>query len=129
MIIVECGGSMLGCVDISAQPNKGASQAEKAQVTLRQFVKAGKDAPILLELVNETLHQVPLFVQVLVIRPGLLAVAAGRNDRFGFFVGQHLPKIIGIVRAIRDQALKIILSDQRFCLGNVMPLPGSQPEA
>ena len=83
----------------------------------------------MLDLIDETLHQVPLFVEVPVIVAGLLAVFAGRNDRFDCFVGKDLQKIIGIVRAIGDQELKFIICDQCFCLSNVMTLPGGQKKA
>lgn len=80
----------------------------------------------MLDFIDETLHQVPLFVEMAVIVAGLLAVFARRNDRFDFFIHKHLQKISCIVRAIGDQALKFIICDQCVCLSNVMALPSGQ---
>lgn len=49
---------------------------------MHQFVKAGNDTPIVLDLIDETLHQMALFVEMIIVAR-LLAVFAGLNNRFG----------------------------------------------
>jgi hypothetical protein len=69
------------------------------------------------------------FVEMMIIVAGLLGVFAGRNDCFGGFVRQDLPKIIRVIGGIGNQAFKFIIGNLSLCLGNVMALPSGQPKA
>lgn len=82
----------------------------------------------MLDLVDKTLHQMPLLVQMGIIsrvRP----LGPGRNDHIGFILlDEQADELIGIIRFVGNQALEIQIKDQRFGLGDVVPLPGRNDE-
>jgi hypothetical protein len=80
----------------------------------------------MIDLIDETLDQVALLVQMQIILTRLLAVFARRNDRFSFFICNPLQKWIRIIRTIRNDALEVKPFDQCFCLSDVMPLTSGQ---
>ena len=82
----------------------------------------------MLDLVEETLHHMPLFVPVFVVFSLLLAIFAGWNDRFRFFFRNSLQKSVRIVGAVRNRTFKFEASNQIFGLGDVMPLATRQPK-
>jgi hypothetical protein len=83
----------------------------------------------MLDFVEETLDQMPFFVEMTIIFTLLFAVLAGWYHRLGLFFGNLLQEIIRIVRAICDHPLKIKICDQVNGLSNIMALPASQEKA
>ena len=53
---------------------------EKTEVGRGELVVPGEDAPVVLNLVDEALHQVALFVQMSSVFPQRLPVGSGRDD-------------------------------------------------
>jgi hypothetical protein len=78
----------LGCVDISAQPNQGADEMQKAQVARSELIEARKDMPEVLDLVDKTLDQVTFAVQPAIIR-SLSVSALVRRDHGDGSTGNH----------------------------------------
>ena len=98
-------------------------------MALVQFFKTRKQTAIMLDLVEETLHQVPLFVPMFVVSAGFFAVFASRNDRFSAFFSDFLQKWARIIGAVRIRTFKFEIRDQIFRLSNVMPLATRQKKA
>ena len=83
----------------------------------------------MLDFVEETFDQVPLLVQMAVVFALLGAVLAGRDHRFGLFLGNPVQEFFRVIRAIRNHPLKIKLGNQVFGLGDIMALPAGQQKA
>lgn len=83
----------------------------------------------MLDLVDETLHQVPLPVQPCVVSVLVFASGMGRNDRFGSPRDDEVQEVGRVVATVGDHALEGDVWQQGFGLGNVMVLAGCQPEA
>lgn len=83
----------------------------------------------MLDLVDETLRQMTLLVPVFIVIPAHFSVLPRWDDHFSSGFEKHLEKIVCVIRAIRNQALKIQLEHQFHRLGNVMPLTTSQAKA
>jgi hypothetical protein len=80
----------------------------------------------MLDFVEETLNQMTLLVQMVIVFPLLFTVLAGWDDRFGFFLRNKVQEFICVIGAIRDDALKIKRCNQVICLGDIMALPAGQ---
>ena len=83
----------------------------------------------MLDFVEETLDQMPFFVEMPIIFALLFAVPARRDHRHGAFFRDLLQEILRIVRAIRNDALEIKIPDQIISLSNIMSLATSQEKA
>jgi hypothetical protein len=84
----------------------------------------------MLDFVDETFSQMPFFVKMYIIVTQFLAFGSGRNNRFSFVLFDDQPdKIIGIVRLIGNQPLKIEVDDQRFALSDVISMTTRQNKA
>lgn len=108
------------------KPKECTSKVQKAQVTGGELVKAGKDAPIILEFVDETLDQVSLLVQMAIIVIVLRLISAWRDDRLRTLGSHMLAKGIVIVGFVTDQMVKGEACDQGFRLRPIMPLTRRQ---
>ena len=121
---------ILGSVDISTKPDQSTNETEKAEISVGQFFKSRKDPTKILDFVDETFNQMAFFVKMHIILAQFLAFGSGRNNRFGFILFDDKPdKIIGIIRFIGNQSLKIKVGDQRFALSDVVSLPPGQNKA
>ena len=80
----------------------------------------------MLDFVEITLYQMTLLVKMLVIFSALFAVFAVRNDSFCTFSTNRLDKLFRIIGAVRNYSFKLKISNQCFCLCNIMPLATSQ---
>src|SRR3989304_4532281 len=83
----------------------------------------------MLDFIDEKLRQMTLLVPVFVIIPALFPVLPRRNDHFSPSFEEYLEKIICVIRAIGNQALKIQLGHQSCRLRDVMPLTTGQAKA
>lgn len=97
-------------------------------MALVQFLKSRKQTAVMLDLVEETLNQVPFLVPMFVIIACFFAVFTSRDDRFSAFCGDFLQKQARIIRTVRNCTFKIEIGNQFFSLGNVMPLAARQPK-
>ena len=70
---------------------------QEAQVAAVQFLESCEDATIVLDLADETLNQVALSVQMLIIFSLFLAVRAGRDYRDRSVGDDTLYEVIRIV--------------------------------
>lgn len=120
----------LGSVDISPEPDQSTSKTQKAKIALSQLLKSRENATILLDLVDETFHQMPLFVNVLVIRAGFLPLGSRWNNHFGFgVVTDHVDELIRIIALVANQSLEMQVDHQRLRLRDVVALPSGQQQA
>ncbi len=107
----------------SSQPNESADEAQETQVAPRQLLKAGEEASIMLDLVNEALHQMPLPVKVLIMVPRCLQIGPRWNDRHGTPLQDELEESSGIIPFVPDHRLNFKINHQGLSLGDVMALP------
>ena len=120
---------LLGCVDISSQPDECPSEGQKSEMMLVQFFKARKETSVMLDFVEEALDQMSLLVQMFVVRSLFLAVFSRRYHRFGLFLSNLLQKGVRIIGTVGDRTLKLVVCNQIFRLGEVMPLAARQKKA
>ena len=83
----------------------------------------------MLDFIEETLDQMPFFVEMMVVFALIYAVSPRWDHRHGIFFGNLLQELFRIVRAIRNDALKIEIFDQVIRLSNIMALSASQAKA
>ena len=60
MVRVDTSSDILGCVDISPQPDEGSSKMKEAKVSGVQLLKPGEDPAVMLYFVDEAFHQMTL---------------------------------------------------------------------
>ena len=83
----------------------------------------------MLDLVEKTLHQMPLFVKMFVIVTLFFAVFARWNHGFRLLFNNPAQQIIRIIRSVCNYSLEFISRYQVFGLCNVMPLSAGQLKA
>jgi hypothetical protein len=72
-----CGD--LGRGLISAQPNPNRSEFDEGKVVCGQFIISGGDAPALLDLIEEALHQIACPIQIWAKTDWVFAISLRRN--------------------------------------------------
>lgn len=80
----------------------------------------------MLDFVEETFDQMTLLVQMVIVFSLFFAVLARWDHRFCFFLRNQAQEFIRVIRAIRNDPLKIKLRNQIVRLGDVMALPAGQ---
>ena len=75
---------------------------EKTEVSRGELVVAREDPPVVLDLVDEALHQVALFVQMSIVLPRLLPVGPGRDDGDRATLADYLDEGLGVVPLCRQ---------------------------
>jgi hypothetical protein len=83
----------------------------------------------MLDLVNEPLDEVALFVEVLVVWDCLRAGAVRRDDGLSASVCDGGSKAIGVVALVCEQVFEGKTVDQAFCLADIGDLAGREDEA
>ena len=83
----------------------------------------------MLDFIEETLDQMPFFIEMTIVIALIFAVSPRRDHRHGIFFGNLLQKLFRIVRAIRNDALKIEVLDQVIRLCNIVALSTGQAKA
>src|SRR5262245_9556192 len=91
---------------------------EAEEVSSGLFVARG-DAAKLLDAVDESLHQVPLFVQVRIVYPRLAAVLLRGNDRLGPARFDKLDQRVAVIAFVRDHGLRLVACQQSLPLGDI----------
>ena len=82
----------------------------------------------MLHLAYQTLHQMSLTVQILVIGMWLFAIGARRNDRHRPAVGYGLSKLVRVVSFVRNHILAVHSIYELVRLGDVMVLSRCEGE-
>lgn len=80
----------------------------------------------MLDLVDETFHQMPLAIKVFVVVGGFSAPRSGWYYRNPSSLPDLSPEVIRIVGRVPDGMFKSITSNEGRSLGNVMALPTTQ---
>ena len=102
---------------------------KEAQVSAIQLLKPGEYPAIVLDLVDEAIHQVALPVQMSIVGLRLLPVGARRYHRTHAPVQDMLPKLLGIIPLVSNHVFPIITRYQPLGLGDVVLLTPAQDEA
>jgi hypothetical protein len=95
-------------------------------MTLIQFLKAGKETPVMLDFIEETLDQMPLLIQLVIVFSLFFSVLARWDHCFGFVLRNTAQEFIRVIRAIRNDPLKTKRRNQVVRLSDVMALPAGQ---
>ncbi len=119
---------LLGCVDISAQPDKCSGEVDEAKVATGKLVESGEDPSIVFELIEETLDQMTLFVEMMVVESKLGSVFSWRNDRNGTHLIDQVNQLVGIIPSIRDHKVSFLILKEFLRLGDIVSLAASQQE-
>lgn len=80
----------------------------------------------MLQLVDQTLHQMPFAIDKTVVLPRLLAVGTRGNDRDGRSSGNELQEIGGIIPLISNDISATPIAQQRNGLGEVVTMAAGQ---
>jgi hypothetical protein len=83
----------------------------------------------MLNLIDETLHQMPFFVPMFVVLTLLLAMSSWWDDRFSPLCGNKLQNLVGIIRFVGQHSVIVVAIHQGFSLGRIMRLTWGQNEA
>ena len=83
----------------------------------------------MLDLVHKTLHQMPLPIQMLVIRSLFPAIPLRRYDRNRSTLFHGLNELVDIIGAVRNDKISFVALDQCFGLRPDMSLSRCQAEA
>ena len=102
---------------------------QESVVSACEILKAGENASIPLDSVDETLDDVALFVAELVIVALSLAMAARRDDHLDLLGCEQDAKRVRIIAFVGNDSVKVEWSEQRFSLGDVMTFSARQNEA
>jgi len=82
----------------------------------------------MLEEIKKSFHQIPLFVDMLIIIPLGFTVLTGRNTN-GRLLLNHLDfQFLGIIAFVSQQNLKVKPFYQGFCMSYVRFLTGAQQQ-
>lgn len=92
-----------GSVDVAARPDQERDQMQDCREILGGFPAAREVTPIAFDLVEETLNDSALFVDVSVIGMRSGAVEARRDERFHLLTAQKRSQVIGIIPLVDDQ--------------------------
>ena len=84
---------------------------------------------VMLDLVDEALHQMALPVQVGIVLPQVVAVGPGWNHRHRARLSDHLEEGISVVTLVGQDQGASVSSDQCLPLGDVVTLPSGKQEA
>ena len=114
---------------ISPEQDGNRSELDKIFVVGQELVVAGGDTAELLQLVEEALDEVAFLVEDLVVRPSLLSVPLGRNDRVRSGVVDGLVQMVSVVSLVGDHGLRVEACDQLVAAGGIMALTWPEQQA
>ena len=75
---------------------------QEAQIAAGKFVKTRKDMSKMLDLVDETFHQMTLTIQPDIVRAWLLAALVRRNDWFCASLKNNVDKVLTCIASVCD---------------------------
>ena len=97
---------------------------QKTEISCVQFLIAGKDAPKMLDFVDEALDEMPLFVEVSIIRNCARPIGVGRDHRRDVALCQVGAKPVRVESFVAKEVLGRQTGDQRLGLGGLVHLAG-----
>jgi hypothetical protein len=106
----------------------GGEEHESAVVGEELVISRG-DAPELLELIEETLDEIALFVERLVVGERRAAVGFRRNDRLSLAFEDSLAQVIGVITLVGDDGFGLKSLDEIMCFGDVLRWPAPEQQA
>ena len=95
---------------------------KKTEVGYGELVVPREDAAVVLDLVDEALHQVALFVEMSIVLPRHLPVGPGRDDGNRATLSDYLDEGLGVVPLVGNHIPYGGRKEQRLSLGDVMGL-------
>ena len=99
---------------------------QKTKMRCIQFLKSRKDTAEMLDLVEITLHQIPLAIPAFIVCPLRFGAWMWRNHHFHSTCQQLIHKGLSRIAAIRDHPLKGKTFNQALRLFYVVTLSGTQ---
>ncbi len=124
----EPGDLPHGLDELSEQYRDGGEE-HKSAVVGEEFVISRGDAPELLQFVEETLDEIALFVERLVVGERRAAVGFWRNDRLRGAFEDSLAQVIGVITLVGDDGVGLKAFDQVVRLGDVVSLAWPEQQA
>jgi len=110
----------------SREPNPHGSEKNEAKKVDGRFFIARGGPPILLELAEETFHEVPLLVEVEVGYPRVLSVRPWRDDDVHPFGRGSFDNFVGVITFVRDEVLAFCGLDERWGFDNIVDVSGGE---
>lgn len=84
----------------------------------------------MLDLVDETLNQMSLFVKMFIVVSLFSTPGGGWNNHLGLILSNNqVDEFIRIIPLVGDQSFKLKVNDQRFGLSDVVALTGAQDKS
>lgn len=84
---------------------------EETEVVLGKLIEAGEDTAVLLEFADGTLDQVPLLIQLLIVRTLGITVSLGRNNGFSPGCTNQVEDGLGVISLIAEHELHLVAFD------------------
>ena len=106
-----------------------SGESYEAHEVCEKLVVSRGDAPELLELVEEALDAVALFVDGSIVAMLMTALRHGRDDRDGAGVEDGIVQPIGIIGTVGEHMARQQTVDQSFGLADIAALSGRADEA
>lgn len=110
------------------KPDKDGNKRQKTEIISGQLIKASKDTPEPLDLVEEALDEMPLLIKMPVIVSGLLAVFARRDNRDSTHLSDGGEQVSRIVCFVGNDIVALVSGKEFICLLTLVRLPWSQDE-
>ena len=114
---------------ISPEQDGDCGELDEAFVIDQQLVVAGGNPAELLQLVEEALDEIAFSVESPVVRPSLLSVRFGRDDRLCPGVSDGLVQVVGVISFVGDHGLRLEASDQLVAAGGIVALAWPEQQA
>ena len=118
----------LGSVDVLPQEDASGDEMDEGEITARQLVEAGEDAPVVLHETEQVLDLVALAVEVPVGRSLVDAGGSGRDHRKGSTGRGRLQDGVRVISLVGDHRCGRDAVEQGQGLRGVVLLPGGQAE-
>jgi hypothetical protein len=112
-----------------AEAGDGRSQDGEAEEACPGLVVTRGDTPEMLELADEALDDVALFVEMPVVGDGLGTTGVRRDDGEGADFGDGLADAVGVVRLVGDDVLGTLAVEQGLGLRGVVHLTCGEDDA
>src|SRR5271163_5360158 len=92
-----CLSGRLGRSDDLSEHYGDSCEENEASIIGEELVEEGRDAPELLQFIEETLDEIALFVKRLVVAKRRAAIGFRRNDGLSFAFEDSLAQVIGVI--------------------------------
>ena len=109
-----------------AKPDERRCKAEKTKIALSKLVEAGKDAAVVLDLVDETLNQMPFSIEMGIVVSVIDPVLATGNDGDSAHRLDELDEMIGVISFVSDDEVALMTRKESSRLRDVMSFSTSE---